>query len=111
MAGRVIGFADFDLKPRSGKTLTRQLHDQLRRTILAGSLPPGYRLPSSRELARQLKISRNTVAMVIDQLAMEGYLEVTQGRRPTVAQTLKPGMVIDRTTSRRRPAALRISNW
>jgi GntR family transcriptional regulator / MocR family aminotransferase len=110
--GRLIsGLIDFDLQVRSGTTLTGQIYQQLRANILDGSLPPGHRLPSSRDLARQLKISRNTVSFVIDQLAMEGYLDVTQGRRPIIAAAAKTSLAVSRTTSRRQPASLRMSRW
>ena len=111
----LAGAVDFDLHPGGDETLTHQLYEQLRRAILAGSLPPGHRLPSSREFARQLKVSRNTVSFVIDQLAMEGYLIVTQGRRPVIAAVSKPRLVSrlvsGRQTSRRAAATVRISRW
>jgi len=78
--------------------LACQLYDQLRATMLSGAWPIGHRLPSSRELARQLGVSRNTVSGVIDQLAMEGYLDVAQGRRPTVAASDAPKLVGGKTT-------------
>ena len=74
------GLIDIELQPQGGQTLTRQLYQQLRAAILKGSLPPGHRLPSSRDLARQLEVSRNTVSLVVDQLAMEGYLAIAQGK-------------------------------
>jgi GntR family transcriptional regulator/MocR family aminotransferase len=76
-----------DLLPRhpDGETLARQLHGSLRRAILAGVLPSGHRLPSSREMARRLHVGRNTVTAAIDQLVLEGYLRVHRGRRPEVA--------------------------
>ena len=111
MGKLLSGLIDFELKSRSDETLTRQLYEQLRGTILAGSLPPGYRLPSSRDLARHLKVSRNTVSFVVDQLVMEGYLDITQGRRPTIATASKPGLVFGRRASRRPPVTLRISRW
>ena len=43
---------------------------------------------SSRLLARQLAVSRNTVSAVIDQLAAEGYLDIARGRRPSIAAGL-----------------------
>lgn len=85
------GLIDIGLRPRGEATLTRQLYDELREAILDGALKPGRRLPSSRDLARQLKVSRNTVSSVIDQLAMEGYLDVAQGRRPVIAAA-KPAL-------------------
>jgi GntR family transcriptional regulator/MocR family aminotransferase len=111
MGELLSGVIDFELQSASGKTLMRQLYDALRGAILAGSLPPGFRLPSSRDLARDLKVSRNTVSFVVDQLAMEGYLELTQGRRPTIAAAANIGLVSGRGAPRRSPASLRISRW
>src|SRR5437660_11333331 len=119
MSNLLAGAVDFDLHPAGDETLTHQLYEQLRGSILGGSLPPGHRLPSSREFARQLKVSRNTVSFVIDQLAMEGYLIVTQGRRPVIAAVSKPRLVprlvsrlaSGRQTSRRAAATARISRW
>jgi GntR family transcriptional regulator/MocR family aminotransferase len=106
-----VGLIDFQLQPGSDETLTRQLHRQLRTAILAGSLPPGHRLPSSRDLARHLKVSRNTVSFVVDQLAMEGYLDTAWGRRPTVAATAKAVLVSGKATPHRPRPALPISRW
>ncbi len=55
--------------------LHRQLYDQLRLLILSGRLGGGARLPSSRTLAKELGVSRNTVTGAFDQLFAEGYLE------------------------------------
>jgi GntR family transcriptional regulator/MocR family aminotransferase len=107
----LAGLIDFELQLTGAKTLMRQLYDRLREAILAGSLPPGFRLPSSRDLARHLNVSRNTVSFVIDQLAMEGYLDIARGRRPTIAAASKTGMVRGRGQPRRSPATLRISRW
>jgi len=85
MVNALAGLFDFKVDPQSGVALTRQLCDQLRHAIAAGTLASGRRLPSSRELALHLSVSRNTVSAVIEQLAMEGYLDVSRGRRPVVA--------------------------
>jgi GntR family transcriptional regulator/MocR family aminotransferase len=111
MGKMLTGVIDFDLQPSADETLTRQLYEALRGAILAGSLPPGYRLPSSRDLARQLKVSRNTVSFVVDQLAMEGYLDVVRGRRPTIAAASKTTLVLGRANARRSPATLHVSRW
>ena len=81
-----------------GATLTRQLTDQLRELIARGHLAPGQRLPSGRQLAQSLALSRNTVSFAIEQLAAEGYLVLSAGRRPAVAA----GLSLDRrrTSSR-----------
>jgi GntR family transcriptional regulator/MocR family aminotransferase len=111
MGELLSGLIDFGLRPAGAKTLTRQLYERLRSGILDGSLQPGFRLPSSRELARHLKVSRNTVSFVIDQLAMEGYLDIARGRRPTIAAASKKARVFGRGHPRRSPATLRISRW
>jgi GntR family transcriptional regulator/MocR family aminotransferase len=41
---------------------------------LSGALPPGHKLPSSRKLAHQLDVARNTVVLAYQQLVAEGYL-------------------------------------
>ncbi|MDB5568278.1 MAG: GntR family transcriptional regulator [Tardiphaga sp.] len=111
MGELLAGLIDVELQSGSTETLTRQLYDRLRATILTGALPPGHRLPSSRELARQLGVSRNTVSFVVDQLVMEGYLDVAQGRRPTVAAAANAGLAAGRPISRGEPRALRTSRW
>lgn len=96
----------------SDEALTRQLADQLRQLIADGRLGPGQSLPSSRTLARSLKVSRNTVSYAIEQLTAEGYLRTSQGRRPVVAAGLlfDPGKPTSKTRSR--PASPpRISPW
>jgi GntR family transcriptional regulator/MocR family aminotransferase len=111
MSGLLTGAIDLDLHSQDDNTLTHRLYEGLRGAILAGALPPGHQLPSSRELARQLKISRNTVSFVVDQLAMEGYLDVTQGRRPTITAVSKARLVSGRRTVGRSVATLHLSRW
>jgi len=91
-----------DLNPGKSAPLTRQLYDQLRLAIADGRLRQGYRLPSSRMLAGQLDVSRNTVSAAVDQLAAEGYLDIARGRRPSIAAGLVRRPVADATA---RPAA------
>lgn len=63
------------LNRSSSTALYRQLYDQLREAILAGRLPAGTRLPSTREFATDLGIARNTVLNAFEQLYAESYLE------------------------------------
>ena len=51
------------------------LHAALRDAIATGRLAPGLRLPSSRDLAAQLGVSRNTAVAAYELLASEGWLE------------------------------------
>lgn len=60
---------------RQGATLQSQLRVRLVEAVLDGRLAAGMRLPSSRELADMLTISRNTVVLVYEKLAEDGYLE------------------------------------
>jgi GntR family transcriptional regulator/MocR family aminotransferase len=57
----------------------RQLHHLLQQAILQHTLAPGSKLPSSRMLADELAIARNTVTNVYEQLALEGYVRTTRG--------------------------------
>jgi len=52
----------------------RQLIQRLKQAILAGQLPAGGKLPSSRALSEDLEISRNTVLIAYEQLTAEGYV-------------------------------------
>src|SRR5437773_7698784 len=76
------------LDPHSLLTLQRQLYDGLRTAILAGRLGPGRRLPSSRSLAKDLAVSRNTVAAAFGQLVAEGYAEARVGAGTLVARAI-----------------------
>jgi GntR family transcriptional regulator/MocR family aminotransferase len=55
------------------ETLIAQLVDQLREAICRGRIAPGERLPSSRSLADQLAIARNTAMRAYETLVIEGY--------------------------------------
>jgi len=68
--------------------LNRRLYLSLRGAILSGRITAGVRLPSTRDLARDLNLSRNTVMSAINQLTAEGYLTARQGSGTFVSQTL-----------------------
>lgn len=67
------------VRKKSGETIHNQLYRQLKNGIYEGMLRPGDRLPSSREMSVQLKISRNAVSQVFEQLTMEGFFESQTG--------------------------------
>jgi GntR family transcriptional regulator/MocR family aminotransferase len=73
--------------------LHRRIYDCVRHAILDGSLPPATRLPSSRELALELAMSRNTVTHAYDQLVTEGYLRSLTGSGTYVADVVPDGCV------------------
>jgi len=66
----------------------RQLYDWLRQAILAGQLHPGQRVPSTRGLAAELKVSRIPVSSAYEQLHAEGYLETFRGAGTCVARSI-----------------------
>jgi GntR family transcriptional regulator/MocR family aminotransferase len=70
--------------------LHRRLYRALRDAILDGRLAAGSRLPSTRTLAGELDLSRNTVLTAFDQLAAEGYVGGRAGAGTRVAEDLAP---------------------
>jgi GntR family transcriptional regulator / MocR family aminotransferase len=91
-------------RDRAGRRVRAGLERSLREAIQTGQLRPGTRLPSSRALALDLGIARNTVADAYGQLLAEGWLAARQGSGTSVAahaatpdaapaQTARPGRV------------------
>ncbi|MCL4844071.1 MAG: GntR family transcriptional regulator, partial [Bryobacteraceae bacterium] len=70
---------------REGPPIREQLSAQLLLGILSGQLAGGARLPSVREFARRLKIHRNTVSAVYQDLEERGWLEMRAGSGVFVA--------------------------
>ena len=64
----------FKLDPQLGASLQAQVREMIVSAILDRSLQPGDRLPSSRELAEHLGLSRNTVTFAYKALQDDGYL-------------------------------------
>ncbi|BBH48745.1 PLP-dependent aminotransferase family protein [Pseudomonas sp. KU43P] len=75
------------LDPARG--LSQQLYQAMRARILDGRLSSGTRLPASRDLARVLVLSRNTVVRAYDQLYAEGFIESRVGDGTYVTQLEK----------------------
>jgi GntR family transcriptional regulator / MocR family aminotransferase len=90
-----------------------QVYESLHRAITSGQLTPGTQLPSSRDLAELIQVSRNTVLNAFDQLIAEGYLE-TNSRQGTFVTSYLPEAFIhspDKREYRQAPASeiLRLS--
>lgn len=66
-----------------------QVYRQLRAHALSGALKPGARLPSARTLARDLRVSRNTVEAAFAQLQSEGFITRKVGAGTVVALSAK----------------------
>ena len=68
--------------------LYQQVYARLRAAILSGELKPGAKMASTRGLAAQLNVSRNTVLNAYGQLLAEGLLESAEGSGTFVARAL-----------------------
>ncbi|AXE88110.1 PLP-dependent aminotransferase family protein [Streptomyces sp. Go-475] len=96
---------DLHLEP-AGPGLRRGLTDALRAAVRSGRLAPGTRLPSSRALAADLGIARNTVADAYADLVAEGWLTARQGSGTRVAEreVVPPSGTAPHPRARTRPA-------
>jgi GntR family transcriptional regulator len=80
--------------PASGLPIYRQVFDQVRRMIAAGSLKPGDRLRSVRELSAELAINPLTVARAYSELEREGLVEMRRGMGVFVANAKTPAPLL-----------------
>src|SRR5438309_6876208 len=74
--------------PAGGTPLYRWFYEQLRLAILEGRLKPAARLPATRDLAHQYRLSRSTVVAAFEQLESEGYVEGKIGAGTYVSEVL-----------------------
>lgn len=79
------------IESSSGMPIARQIADQVRTHCASGTLCPGDRLPSVRQLAKELAVNQNTILRVYERLTAEGLLERRHGDGTYVADTLPPG--------------------
>jgi DNA-binding transcriptional regulator YhcF (GntR family) len=79
------------IETSSGLPISRQIADQIRNHSASGALAPGDRLPSVRQLARELAVNPNTILHVYERLTAEGLLERRQGDGTYLSPTLPPG--------------------
>jgi GntR family transcriptional regulator len=78
------------IEPSTDVPIWRQIADQIRSHCASRALSAGDRLPSVRELARQLTVNQNTVLRVYERLTNEGLLERRQGDGTYVAAAVQP---------------------
>lgn len=88
--------------------LSDRLYGELRKAVVEGRLRAGDRLPSTRDLAVSLAVSRNTVSDVYERLAREGYL---QGRLGSGTFVTRHGPEVDRNDGRAPASPPTISAW
>ncbi len=69
----------FQIQSDSDIPVSKQLYDQLLFAIASRQFPPGHRLPSTRQLAMQTGLHRNTISKVYGQLEATGMVESQAG--------------------------------
>jgi GntR family transcriptional regulator/MocR family aminotransferase len=87
--------------------LVRQIYLGFRQAILQGVLSKAERLPSTRELAEQLAVSRTVVVLAYEQLLAEGFVQGRAGSGTYVAEISRPG----RPRFRESHAEIRLSRF
>ncbi|MGH9373389.1 MAG: GntR family transcriptional regulator, partial [Vicinamibacterales bacterium] len=68
--------------------LNQRVYRGVRQAILAGRIRAGERMPSTRSLASDLRVSRNVVLIAFEHLAAEGYVEGRVGSGTFVSAAL-----------------------
>jgi len=93
--------------PRGAATLQSQVAEQLRSLIESGRLKPGASIPTSRDLGRQLAVSRNTITGAYDALISQGYLYTEPAVGTFVSRLLPEAMLrVEADIRRARSGAL-----
>jgi GntR family transcriptional regulator/MocR family aminotransferase len=81
------------LEPGSTMSMHKQLTMALKDAIQSGRLAPGQMLPSSRELAQSLGLSRDTIVRSYDDLSSQGFIQMKTARGTFVS--LNPPVKVD----------------
>lgn len=69
----------FHIQPDSEIPASTQLLNQICFAIASRQFPPGYRLPSTRQLAMQTGLHRNTISKIYERLEVAGFVEAQAG--------------------------------
>ena len=80
------------IDPASSIPVLRQIVDSIRVLLVEGQLQPGAALPSVRRMAIELGVHFNTVAEAYRELAVEGWLDLQQGRGARVIERESPSI-------------------
>jgi GntR family transcriptional regulator / MocR family aminotransferase len=101
----------FEIDRAGDVPVFRQIYLQFRSAILSGALRPATKLPSTRELAERLRVSRSAVVSGFEQLLAEGYAFGKKGAGTYVASDLPEPFrtAHGRKSDRHRPPSRRAS--
>ncbi len=92
---------------RAGEPLSRQIYVWLRQAILRGAVSRHERLPSTRDLSEQLRVSRTVVLLAYEQLLAEGFVFGRGGSGTYVSEGLETNLA----RSRKDPAKVKLSRF
>ncbi|MEM7726240.1 MAG: GntR family transcriptional regulator [Cyanobacteria bacterium P01_A01_bin.45] len=99
----------FRIQPDSEIPASTQLFNQIRFAIASRQYPPGYKLPSTRALAMQTGLHRNTISKVYRQLEEDGFVESLAGSGIYVrAQGHEGGSRLQSPILKERPDAYKV---
>ena len=98
----------FSINPHSGVPVYRQIMDQVRYHVAAGTLPSGHQLPSIRDLAHTLAVNPATIAKAYSELEHDGVIELQRGRGAFISAH-PPAMPRDLRRQRLRAIAERMA--
>ena len=87
----------------SGEPVTRQVVAQVKWMVASGRLQPGEKLPSVRELAKQLKVNPTTISRIYGELSADDVIVLKQGQGAFV--TAAP------TAANKTTAKKKYGNW
>jgi GntR family transcriptional regulator / MocR family aminotransferase len=93
---------EFEVDRAADAPVFRQIYQQLRSAILSGTIRPGTKLPSTRELAVGIGVSRSAAVAAFEQLLAEGYVSGKTGAGTFVASDL-PGPFVAFHGRKKRP--------
>lgn len=85
-----MGYSLFHVERRDPVTLQAQIREMLVSAMLSGQFPADASVPSTRAMARRLKVSRNTVTLAYQALAADGYLLSRERSGFYVAEDVSP---------------------
>ncbi|MBY4675190.1 MocR-like pyridoxine biosynthesis transcription factor PdxR [Marinobacterium arenosum] len=104
-------FQLFHLSQDKGTSLQQQLREQIAAAILNGNIPQDAPLPSSRKLAKQLNVARNTVVLAYEHLLDDGYLIARERSGYYVNPDILAGKVALETPQPASEAGLHRPDW
>lgn len=89
----------------SSRALQAQIRESIVSAVLDRRMPPGARLPSTRKLAKHLKVSRLTITLAYQELVYQGYLAAS-ARSSYLVSDMAPSAQLDRGPQRRTTGGL-----